>query len=85
MYYLYVQITATYKSWAHVCNRAVVAGRNGWGLLQRESIETLLKVDFLGCTYITPCWWKKELMMLMIIKMIIKLQKLWAKKVIPPS
>ena len=43
---------------------------------EEKALRPLKKVDFLGCMYITPCLCKKELMMLMIIKMIIKLQKL---------
>ena len=51
MYYLDLcsnYCPATYKSWAHVCNRAVVAGKNGWGPLRRESIETFTESWFPG-------------------------------------
>ena len=51
---------------------------------EEKALRPLKKVDFLGCMYITPCLCKKELMMLMIIKMIIKLQKLWAKNLYRP-
>ena len=51
---------------------------------EEKALRPLKKVDFLGCMYITPCLCKKELMMLMIIKMIIKLQKLRAKNLYHP-